>query len=784
MALKIYLNYFVPGTPIFKIDSSFGTNVNLGINNFIDTIFPMFLKRLNDRGLIKKTKTGDSILVFLSGRANYYSGGYAIRITCADGVFDSQYYGLYWEGASVGYFYYDGNLIKEECSGGGWSKYCTVPSGYTGFTIPNPEYPTDSLPLNVAIKTLAYVEKKIFEYNRKVSVTVQEKQLTNGEVAGWVVAVAGVIGEGFQSATSSSVGAAFVKEMKEFIQLFKFSSGLVNQTKSSCVIDIGKLEESASANINVTFSDVKAWFNVVGLPAVYKTALGCKTILGKLAMPMATFLAIAPRLEGDHEEIIYLTADNQVSSTETDKRIVIKGKLSTSDYWDLYSQAMMEEFGDSIANGSYSTTANDVNTAAEDYAAQQHAQAQNTLWNSMSQYYQNVNASGGTANLGTVTLASGQTISLATGQKVDLNIATGTSIPLAVPETTKVGLNILDGQAISLDTSEALASPLPMQPVEWKNVPPPWMVNPIELHLSDNLSNWTVPNIKIDTPVIPPVEVPDVNVKVDVNVPSIPNINVNVPTIPNIKIDTPTLPNIQIDGSAITLTPPESIPLTAPVEGVEMIFDTTTMEAIKAISDNIASRNELETTRAEADTAIEEATKVLRDLQIENEQFTKDNKQVLQDKLDADLFVVESEMALRKQSFGTGENQLDYVPAQVQAYNNLHDIAERESIALGQTFKFPLGVIPSLVGAHLPALLAEIQQSKITENIKDQYKPTDDDWNLTDSALMQLLFFDMDADAKAEVMKKHGEEINQLLKISTPLGLLGKVKEFMSLGGD
>ena len=42
----------------------------------------------------------------------------------------------------------------------------------------------------------------------------------------------------------------------------------------------------------------------------------------------------------------------------------------------------------------------------------------------------------------------------------------------------------------------------------------------------------------------------------------------------------------------------------------------------------------------------------------------------------------------------------------------------------------------------------------------------------------------MDADAKAEVMKKHGEEINQLLKISTPLGLLGKVKEFMSLGGD
>lgn len=175
----------------------------------------------------------------------------------------------------------------------------------------------------------------------KVSVSVQEKQLTNGDVARWVVAVAGAIGEGFQSATSSSVGAAFVKEMKEFANLFKFTSGLVNQTKSACVIDIGKLEESAQSNIGGTFSDVKQWFNVVGLPAVYKTALGCQTILGKLAMPMATFLAIAPKLEGDYEEYIYLTADNQVSSTETDKRIVIKGKLTTSDYWDLYSQAML-----------------------------------------------------------------------------------------------------------------------------------------------------------------------------------------------------------------------------------------------------------------------------------------------------------------------------------------------------------------------------------------------------------------------------------------------------------
>lgn len=262
----------------------------------------------------------------------------------------------------------------------------------------------------------------------------------------------------------------------------------------------------------------------------------------------------------------------------------------------------------------------------------------------------------GNTNLGTVTLANGATVAL--------GIATGTSIPLAVPETTKIGLNILDGQAISLDTSEALVSPLPMQPVEWKNVPPPWMVNPIELHLSDNLSNWTVPNIKIDTPVILPVEVPDVNVKVDVNVPSIPNINVNVPTIPNIQVDIPTMPSIPVEG-AITLTPPTSIPLTAPTEPVPMTFDTTSVEAIKAISDNIASRNELETTRAEADT-------VLRDLRIVNEQTTKDNTVKTTEKLYADLAVATSEASLRGSKFGS-EQLLEYVPAQVQAYNNLHD---------------------------------------------------------------------------------------------------------------
>ena len=100
----------------------------------------------------------------------------------------------------------------------------TIPlskSNYVGYLFP--DLPYIPLPVNVAIKTLAYIEKKIFEYNRKVSVSVQEKQLTNGDVARWVVAAAGAIGEGFQSATSSSIGSAFVKEMKEFVQLFKFS---------------------------------------------------------------------------------------------------------------------------------------------------------------------------------------------------------------------------------------------------------------------------------------------------------------------------------------------------------------------------------------------------------------------------------------------------------------------------------------------------------------------------------------------------------------------------------
>ena len=79
---------------------------------------------------------------------------------------------------------------------------------------------------------------------------------------------------------------------------------------------------------------------------------------------------------------------------------------------------------------------------------------------------------------------------------------------------------------------------------------------------------------------------------------------------------------------------------------------------------------------------------------------------------------------------------------QAQAFNNLHDIAERESVALGQVLKFPQGVIPSLMSAHLPALFAEIQQSKITENIRSENQTDDNDWNLTDSALMKLLFFD------------------------------------------
>jgi hypothetical protein len=774
MAMEICLNYFLDDqTQLIDIGSSLNTSRSVlypFAYKCVVKLANLMIDTLYNRKYFTITPSGKNITV----KFEYYNDNpkYGdLFITSTEGTISfSQVYGSYIHLYFVGKYYTSTGQfdISTDMPFSGWDSNRTQiitttlalsKSNYIGYTFPDIN---GSLPVNVAIKTLAYVEKKIFEYNRKVSVTVQEKQLTNGQVAGWVVAVAGAIGEGFQSATSSSVGAAFVKEMKEFIQLFKFSSGLVNQTKSSCVIDIGRLEESARANVNVTFSDVKAWFNVVGLPAVYKTALGCQTILGKLAMPMATFLAIAPRLEGDHEEYIYLTADNQVSSTETDKRIVIKGKLSTSDFWDLYSQAMMEEFGDSIANGSYSTTANDVNTAAEDYAAQQHAQAQSDYYDAMSEYYKKVNAGGSTVT-GTVTLSVPETA------KVGLNILEGQSI--------KLDSDVLDGKSIPLDlTGVESMTPIPIQPVQWDgNTPPPWMTNPIQLHLSDNLSNWTVPNIKIDTPVIPPVTVPDVNVKVDVNVPSIPNINVNVPTIPNIKVDVPTMPSIPVEG-AITLTPPESIPLTAPVEGVEMIFDTTSMEAIKAISDNIALRNELETTRSEADT-------VLRDLRITNEQTTKDNTVKTTEKLYADLAVATSEAAVRGQLYGTGANQIEYVPAQAQAFNNLHDIAERESIALGQVLKFPQGVIPSLMSAHLPALLAEIQQSKITENIKAENQPTDDDWDLTDSALMQLLFFNMDAESKAEIMEKYGEEIELLLKISTPLGVLSKIKEFMGIGG-
>ena len=49
---------------------------------------------------------------------------------------------------------------------------------------------------------------------------------------------------------------------------------------------------------------------------------------------------------------------------------------------------------------------------------------------------------------------------------------------------------------------------------------------------------------------------------------------------------------------------------------------------------------------------------------------------------------------------------------------------------------------------------------------------------------MKLLFFNMDSESKAEVMEKYGDEIKQLLKISTPLGVLVKIKEFMGIGGD
>ena len=87
--------------------------------------------------------------------------------------------------------------------------------------------------------------------------------------------------------------------------------------------------------------------------------------------------------------------------------------------------------------------------------------------------------------------------------------------------------------------------------------------------------------------------------------------------------------------------------------------------------------------------------------------------------MDADLFVVESEMALRKQSFGTGENQLDYVPAQVQAFNNLHDGALKEWLDVqGNALSVPAGAVGMLAGA-LPQLLNEMWTRVSGKNLAD-----------------------------------------------------------------
>lgn len=330
-----------------------------------------------------------------------------------------------------------------------------------------------------------------------------------------------------------------------------------------------------------------------------------------------------------------------------------------------------------------------------------------------------VSSTGTSVSQGNVNLG---TVSLAMGQVVGLDV-TGKSILI---DTT--------GKTISIDTTDKI---LPID-IEGKTLP----VDVTDKVLSIDTTGKTL-LVNTTGQTIPVTGIPD----------SI-SVHDSIPTSISVSSDIPT----QITASgAIELVAPASIPLTAPSEGVDMIFDTTSMEAIKAISDNIASRTELETTRSTS-----EAELIV--LQKQTEQTKIDNKQIELDKLKADLAVSTSEAALRAGKFGTGTNQLDYVLAQVQAYNNLHDIAERESILLGQKQMFPQGLIPSLVASHFPAFLGEIQQSKITDNIVDNVDNHKDDL-MNNSEVRNLLFgemwFDVDTLIKQDLKTKYGDILDE-----------------------
>ena len=124
----------------------------------------------------------------------------------------------------------------------------------------------------------------------------------------------------------------------------------------------------------------------------------------------------------------------------------------------------------------------------------------------------------------------------------------------------------------------------------------------------------------------------------------------------------------------------------------------------------------------------------------------------------------------------------NYVERDAIKYKNLHSTELRESLALGQAFELPKGILPALQESHIGALLMEIQQSKITQNLKEENQP-DDDLDL-DSNILTNFFFNVNASVKEEVKALHKEELDLILSLIPPIGSIGKIIDFMNLGGN
>ena len=440
------------------------------------------------------------------------------------------------------------------------------------------------------------------------------------------------------------------------------------------------------------------WLKIGGiLGSILKSSI-VKTISGSLAAGGIFYVSSAifnktmdytQSLTGSMDEVSYPgwwtqgTTYTQDSTTGSGMAVVPSKNSSAVDNWENYAYTNTNSKG-------YVTGATSAGTTVTQGNANSGTQ--------------------GNSNLGTVTLATGATVAL--------GIAAGTSIPLAVPETAKVGLNILEGQAITLDLDAVESmTPLPIQPVEWKNVPPPWMVNPIELHLSDNLSNWTVPNIKIDTPVLPKIKIDTPvlpNIKIDT--PVLPNIKIDTPVLPNIKIDTPTLPNIQIDGSAITLTPPESIPLTAPTEpmsltlepGAKVGLEETSLTGITTIAEKIVARDVREADLHADKKAVLGNQKTLTKNDVD--MMSIKNKIVTKEQIITDLKSKAMEQPIE------GKNYVERVASE---YTNLHSTAESSvSDVQGNVFTTPKGLI-GMLGLGLPVILNELLTKITSLNLSD-----------------------------------------------------------------